>query len=207
MQPLTGTSWVQSVSRSRRILLGPTGRSVWGRTRGPIQLEHAPLPCLPCPSASGAWSGPPVVSVVLEVLGPGLGHGLTPLSACSERSMLPPSCTTSESWDRAQRVRKPQSGRWSATATRASGLASPPSGDAQVRGGRPVSPERWLLGELRGWRAVCGQELSGADPIEQRAEAESTDEREEPGFWEEPMREGPAGAGDCGHRKDLRGAQ
>ncbi|XP_044620070.2 calcium/calmodulin-dependent protein kinase type 1B isoform X1 [Equus asinus] len=72
-QPLTRTSWAQSVSRSRRILPGPTGS----------------------------------------------GH-----------SMPPPSCTTSVSWDRAQRVRRLQSGGWSATATRACGLASPPSGDA-----------------------------------------------------------------------------
>lgn len=35
IQPLTRTSWAQLVSRSRRILPGPTGRSVWGGAWGP----------------------------------------------------------------------------------------------------------------------------------------------------------------------------
>lgn len=125
MRPLTRTSWAQSVSRSRRILPGPTGRSVWGGACRPGSR-------LPPPPPSGGWPGLPVASVVLKVLGPWPGHGLTTLSPHSEHSMPPPSCATSASWGRAQRERRPRSGGWPATATLASGPASPPSGDAQV---------------------------------------------------------------------------
>lgn len=97
------------------------GRGLW------TWLEAAPTP-----HPSGGWPGLPVASVVLKVLGPWPGHGLTTLSPHSEHSMLPPSCTTSASWGKAQRERRPQSGGWPATATLASGPASPPSGDAQV---------------------------------------------------------------------------
>lgn len=68
--------------------------------------------------------------------------------------MPPPSCATSESWDRAQRVMRPQSGKWPATATQASGLASPPSGDAQVC--------VWALHPLGSVSLVS---LEGGDPM------------------------------------------
>lgn len=72
MQPLTETSWAPSVSRSRRILPGPTGRSVWGGTCGPSQLKAASPPTAPSLGLRG-WPGLPVASVVLECWAQGRG--------------------------------------------------------------------------------------------------------------------------------------
>lgn len=82
--------------------------------------------------------------------------------------MPPHSCATSGSWGRAQRPRGPLSRAWPATATQASILASPPSGDPQV-----------CLKSLEGGGTPCGQELSGVAPTGQRAEGRG--QREEPG--------------------------
>lgn len=134
---LTKTSWARSVSRSRRILPGTTGRSVWVRP-----WTFLAPGCLPSPPALplSLRGRLPVACLIFEISRPRAGHSLIHLSPCSEHSMPPRSCATSESWGRAQRVRRPQSGGWPATATRASGLASPPTGDTQVRGGGPYIP-------------------------------------------------------------------
>lgn len=137
MLPLTKTSWAPSVSRSRRILPGTIGRSVWVRPRTFLAPGCPPSP----PALSLSLRGRlPVACLILEISGARAGHSLIPLSLCSEHSTPPLSCATSESWGRAQRVRRPQSGGWPATATRASELASPPTGDAQVCGGGPCTP-------------------------------------------------------------------
>nr|KAF6270974.1 pregnancy up-regulated nonubiquitous CaM kinase [Pipistrellus kuhlii] len=57
---------------------------------------------------------------------------ILPGTTGSEHSMPPLSCATSGSWGRARRGRRAQSGGWPATATPASGPASPPTGDAQM---------------------------------------------------------------------------
>uniref|UniRef100_K7GNK5 Calcium/calmodulin-dependent protein kinase type 1B n=1 Tax=Sus scrofa TaxID=9823 RepID=K7GNK5_PIG len=57
---------------------------------------------------------------------------ISPETTGSEHSMPPPSCATSASWGRAQRVRRPRGGGWPATATPASRLASSLSGDTQA---------------------------------------------------------------------------
>lgn len=116
-------------------------RNHWKVSMGrAVDLFGSRLPPFP-PALSLSLRGrPPVASLTLEISGFRTGHSLIALSPCSEHSMPPLSCATSESWGRAQRVRRAQSGGWPATATRASGLASPPTGDAQVRGGGPCPP-------------------------------------------------------------------
>lgn len=124
-------------------------RNHWkvGVGEGPVDLAQGcpPRGC-PIPQPQGEWS-------VLTSRSWDQRRGLTSLSSCSEHSMPPPSCATSASWGRAQRVRRPRGGGWPATATPASRLASSLSGDTQVRGGGPCPPWSWRLSELRGWQA------------------------------------------------------
>uniref|UniRef100_A0A8D1N1V0 Calcium/calmodulin-dependent protein kinase type 1B n=1 Tax=Sus scrofa TaxID=9823 RepID=A0A8D1N1V0_PIG len=103
-------------------------RNHWkvGAGEGPVDLAQGcpPRGC-PIPQPQGEWS-------VLTSRSWDQHRGLTSLSSCSEHSMPPPSCATSASWGRAQRVRRPRGGGWPATATPASRLASSLSGDTQA---------------------------------------------------------------------------
>lgn len=160
IQPLTRTSWAQLVSRSRRILPGPTGRSVWGGAWGPGSRLPAPSVSLTRMvwAASGLY-GP-------RSLGTRAGtRPDTPLPAASVQCYLLPAPHPQAGADpggggrlgtEGDEPRPPGPPHWPApqvVTPRCVGVSPAPAGT-------------WLLAELRGWQAPCGQELSRVGPTE-----------------------------------------